>query len=197
MNKSYISHVIISFGIIALAIVLGHIRSSGPVSGDITPANIFPDARNMSYVVGGETFYLVDGKAEKEYVPGSTTKNTLYLFGEPTYGDLDGDGDTDAAVLLVNNPGGSGTFFYAALIVNDGMQTYHATSAMLLGDRIAPQTVEIHDGRAVYNFAVRKGNEPMNTQPSVGKSVWVNYDRKTGEIGEWVKGFEGESVMPR
>lgn len=155
------------------------------------------DVRNMTYKVENGTFTLKNGKSEIEYTPGSATKNTLMLFGEPAYGDLDGDGDTDAAVLLVNNSGGSGTFYYAALVVNDGTQIYHTTRAMLLGDRIAPQTIEIHEGRAVYNFAERRADEPMSMQPSIGKSVWVYYDKKSNEIGEWVKGFEGESNLPR
>jgi heat shock protein HslJ len=149
-------------------------------------------ASNATYVVGTEAFILKDGKAEKEIVPGSATKNTLMLFGQPVMGDLDADGDTDAAVLLVNNPGGSAVFYYAALLINNG-GVYTATPAMLLGDRIAPQNIVIQDGRAVYNFAERKAGEPMTTAPSVGKSIWVNFDVKTGQIGEWVKGFEGEA----
>ncbi|MCX6736189.1 MAG: hypothetical protein NTZ13_03845 [Candidatus Parcubacteria bacterium] len=154
------------------------------------------DLKNMSYVVNKEVFELKNGKAEKEYTPGSASKNTLTMFGEPVYGDLNGDGKTDAAILLANDPGGSGTFYYAVLAINRGTN-YIPTNAMLLGDRIAPQTVEIHDGRAVYNFAERKGTDPMTTQPSIGKSVWVHYNEKANEIGEWVKDFEGESNLPK
>jgi hypothetical protein len=161
----------------------------------ISPTQKIPDVKNMSYRIGSETFVLTNGKAEKDMV-GSVSKNTLMMFGEPVYGDLNGDGKTDAALLFANDAGGSGTFYYAVLAINNG-NDYTPTNAMFLGDRIAPQTVEIQDGRAVYNFAERKGTEPMTAQPSIGKSVWVHYDAKTNEIGEWVKDFEGESNLPK
>lgn len=187
MNKTTISIVlIIMFFIVGLMIISNKVgQKPAPV---VTSA---PSLKNISVKVGSDTFNLVNGKAEIEVAPGSATKNTLMLFGEPVMGDLDGDGDVDAALLFVNNPGGSGAFFYAVLAINNS-GAYKATEAMLLGDRIAPQTVEIHEGRAVYNFAVRKVGEPFSVQPSVGRSVWVNYDPKKNQIGEWVKDFEGE-----
>lgn len=150
------------------------------------------DIKNMSYTVSGETFVLKDGKAEKEYSEGGSVKNEVYIFGEPVYGDFDKDGDEDGAIWLINNPGGSGLFFYAVLLINNGT-SYKATNAMLLGDRIAPQTLEVQDGRALYNFAKRRADEPMTSSPSIGESVWIHYNKETGEIGQWVKDFEGES----
>jgi hypothetical protein len=152
------------------------------------------DPKNISYVVEGAVFNMKDGKAEIKYAPGSASKNILRVFGEPVYGDLDGDGDSDAALILQNQPGGSGIFYYAVLAINaDGK--YRATNALVLGDRIAPQTVEIRDGRAVFNYAVRKAGEPMSAQPSEGKSLWIHFDKNTAEIGEWVRDFEGESAI--
>jgi len=152
------------------------------------------DVKNMTYVVSGETFNLKNGRAENIDISSSATKNILMTFGEPVIGDLNGDGIKDVAVLLENNPGGSGSFFYAVLVLSNG-KTFKPTNSMLLGDRIAPQTVEIQNGQAVYNFAERKAGEPFTNQPSIGKSVWVYYDKKTGEIGELVKNFEGESAI--
>ncbi len=152
-----------------------------------------PEVNNLSYNVDGDVFNLVDGKAEILSLPGSATMNSLSIFGEPVYGDLDADGDVDGAVWLLNEPGGTGVFYYGALVMNDGTGKGVATNTMFLGDRIAPQTLEVQDGRVVYNFAIRKETDPMTAEPSVGKSVWVNYDKNTGEIGEWVKDFEGEA----
>lgn len=149
------------------------------------------DPLNMTYNVDGQVFTLVDGKAEVS-IPESTTKNSLYLFGQPVSADFDTDGDTDQALWLMNDAGGTGKFYYAVLVMNDGLGG-KPTNAMFLGDRIAPQSVAIEEGRAVYNFAERKPGEPMTTEPSVGKSVWVHYDKNTGGIGEWVKDFEGEA----
>ena len=180
--------------IVAIICILGVYKFNFTDGGDVViPISMVKDVKNLSYVVNGETFNLVGGIASNEIAPGSATKNTLSIFGEPVYGDLNGDGKNDAAILLANNPGGSGTFYYAVLAIDGNDDKYKVTNTLLLGDRIAPQTIEIHDGRAVFNYAIRKAGEPMTTPPSIGKSLWINYDKKTGNIGEWVKDFEGEA----
>ena len=182
-------------GLFVIVAVAGMYRFNFTDGGDIVPVTITqPDPHSMTYRIGNDTFTLKDGKSEIDSAPGSASKNTLMIFGEPIYGDLDKDGDTDATVLLVNTTGGSGVFYYAVLAINNGTST-RATNVMYLGDRIAPQTVEIHDGVAVYNFAERKGTDPMTAQPSIGKSVWVHYDSNKNEIGELVKNFKGESAQ--
>jgi hypothetical protein len=141
-----------------------------------------PNVDNQVYVIGDESYTVIDGKSGDEVI----------VFGKPAYGDLDRDGDTDAAVYIVNQTSGTGIFYYGVLVINNNGQ-YRPTNSMFLGDRIAPQNVEIHDGRAVYNFADRRADEPMSVEPSHAKSVWVNYDASRNEIGEWVKDFEGET----
>jgi hypothetical protein len=140
----------------------------------------------MTVEIEGEKFALENGKAEKEIDSGSAMKNTIMIFGEPVYADLDEDGDQDAAVLLVSSSGGTGSFYYAVLGINNGKQGYKASNTIFLGDRVAPQTVEIHDGRALFNYAIRKDSEPMSARPSIGKSFWVNFDKNTGKISERV-----------
>jgi heat shock protein HslJ len=150
------------------------------------------DPKNISYTIENKVFTLINGKATNNSEGGSASSESLQLFGEPVYGDLNGDGKNDAAVLLVYNPGGSGTFYYAALILSK-VASYSVTNSLFLGDRVAPQTVNIIDGRAVYNYAERKAGEPMTTQPSVGRSMYVHIDQTTGQIGELVQNFEGEA----
>lgn len=185
MNKNFYTIVAV---IIVLIVGFLFISKKSGVDNNIGSNSV----KNISVKIGGETFDLVNGRAEKEIAPNSATKNKLIMFGEPVMGDLDKDGDEDAAILLANDLGGSGTFYYAVLAINNN-GVYKATETMFLGDRIAPQTINIMEGRAVYNFAERKAGEPFSTMPSIGKSVWVHYDVKTNQIGEWVKDFEGES----
>jgi hypothetical protein len=133
------------------------------------------DPLNATYVIDGQAVTLVNGKAEKEATPGSATKITTTIFGQPTSGDLNNDGEADAAIILVQDPGGSGTFYYAAAAINtaNGAQ---GTNAVLLGDRIAPQNIEIKNGQVVANYVDRKPGESMTTTPSVGVSVYLTYD---------------------
>jgi len=164
-----------------------------PVSAPTTSNN---DVKNISYIIDKESFQLKDGVFVRDIAPNSATKQTVRIFGEPIYGDLNGDRKDDAALMLSNDMGGSGTFYYAVLAIATST-TYKATNALILGDRIAPQTIEIHDGRAVFNYVERKSREPMTTRPSIGKSLWIHYDAKTNNIGEWVKDFEGEADVNR
>lgn len=154
-----------------------------------------PDVMNMTYIVDGDVFKLVDGRAEKTVeveLDGYTTTISLMLVGEPLYADIDGDGDTDSAVWLVNNSGGTGRFIYGAFVINNG-ENFKSPNAMFLGDRILTKNIEWKEGRVVYNFLERGFDEPMSADPTIPRTVWVHYDKARNEIGEWVKDFEGES----
>ena len=132
---------------------------------------------DTTYTIGDQPYALLGGHVEKEVAPDSAMKEKVSVFGEPVYGDLDADGDLDAALFIVQESGGSGVFYYIAVAVNDG-GVYKGTNAMLLGDRIAPQTIEVRNGRAVANYAERKANEAFSVAPSVGKSIWIHLDIK-------------------
>lgn len=97
------------------------------------------------------------------------------IFGQPTIGDLNGDGSADAALILTQNTGGSGTFYYVVAAINTASST-QGTNAVLLGDRIAPQNIEIKSNQIIVNYADRKLTEPMTTAPSVGVSVYLTLD---------------------
>ena len=99
-------------------------------------------------------------------------------FGDDTIGDLNGDGIPDVAFIVTTDGGGSGTFYYviAALETGGG---YVATNAVLLGDRIAPQTLSIKNGEVMANYADRKPGEPMTTEPSVGVTKYLKVEGTT------------------
>ena len=127
------------------------------------------DSKDATYLIDGESVTLKGGSAESEIVPGSASKKITRYFGNDAVGDLNGDGRDDVAFLLTQTSGGSGTFYYltAALATEKG---YEGLNAVLLGDRIAPQTTEIADGKITVNYADRKTDEPMTASPSLGVS---------------------------
>ena len=136
------------------------------------------DPLNATYVVDGQSIKLTNGGASMEVAPGSAAKITTMVFGTPVGGDLNGDGKEDAAVVLVQNPGGSGTFYYVAAAINRGNAT-QGTNAISFGDRVAPQTLEINNGKIIMNYADRKPGEPMTVQPSVGVSRYFTVQNGT------------------
>ena len=60
------------------------------------------------------------------------------------FGDLNGDGIWDAAVVLEANGGGSGTFRSLEAVVNEDGAPVHVASA-LLGDRVQLEEIIIAD----------------------------------------------------
>lgn len=130
------------------------------------------DHKNTTYEIEGQKITLVNGRIETEVAPGSASKLITQYFGGDVSGDLNNDGATDIAFILTQSGGGSGAFYYvvAALKNNKG---YQGTNAILLGDRIAPQTSEIKNDTLIINYADRQPGEPMTTQPSVNKSKYI------------------------
>ncbi len=128
--------------------------------------------KNASYMVEGGLVLLRDGQSEVEAESGMDVKIITRYFGNEARGDLNADGKEDIAFILTQSSGGTGTFYYvvAALKTDDG---YIGTNAILIGDRIAPQTTEIRDGQIIVNYAVRASHEPMAARPSIGTSKYL------------------------
>ncbi len=162
-----------------------------------SPAPAQADYKNASYTIDGEAVKLVNGISEVESAPGSASKTITKYFGNEVRKDLGGDGREDIAFLLTQERGGSGTFFYvvAALNTENG---YMGSHAVLLGDRISPQTTESGPGKSIIvNYADRAQGEPMTTPPSFGKSLRLILDIPSMQFGVVAEDFEGEADPAR
>ncbi len=127
------------------------------------------DGKNSTFSINKESFTLINGLSEIPAAPNSTSKIITRYFGNEATGDLNGDNLEDQAFLITQEAGGSGLFYYVVVALKK-TEGYQTTNAFFVGDRIAPQSTEIHsDAKELHvNFAERKANEPMTTQPSVG-----------------------------
>lgn len=76
------------------------------------------------------------------------------------YGDLNGDGQSDAVVFLVSNSGGSGTFTYLAIVAADGEKPVNLATT-LLGDRIQVQSVELEGDQITVQMLAQGPDDPM------------------------------------
>jgi len=160
-------------------------------------AKVVLDHRNAEYVIDGERVKLEGGVAEVEAAPGSAAMIVTKYFGNELLTDLNDDGREDIVFILTQNPGGSGTFYYAVAALNTEAG-YIGSDGYLLGDRIAPQTTEESQNPrqvnvVVVNYADRKADEPRSTTPSVGKSAYLKLDIDTMRWGIVEPNFEGES----
>ena len=93
-------------------------------------------------------------------------------------GDLNGDGVADAAVVLVSNPGGSGTFYELAAVLNENGQPHHGAS-ILLGDRVRILAMAIKDGQITVHMITQGPNDPMSI-PTL--EVTNRYELKDGKL---------------
>jgi len=155
------------------------------------------DYKNAEYVLNGVPVRLVDGVSETPSASDSASRTITRYFGNDLNIDLDNDGREDVAFILTQETGGSGVFYYAVAALNTNAG-YIGSDGYLLGDRIAPQTINAspnprHKNVVVFNYADRAPNEPMTARPSFGKSVYLKIDSTNMRWGIVVPDFEGES----
>lgn len=106
------------------------------------------------------TIKMTNGTYHEEGQPGGATELVITLHPKTAFGDLNGDGMGDAAVVLVSVPGGSGTFYDLAAVINqDGTPKHVATQP--LGDRIKLQALSIESGIITVDTVTHGPDDPM------------------------------------
>lgn len=109
-------------------------------------SNGLPDALGAVAVSGiyDDPVQLVDGRfVGAPFVPGGASRPSVTLLPEPhASADVDGDGERDWLVVLAESSGGSGTFYYLAVIQTSG-STVRNPATVLLGDRVDPQAIDV------------------------------------------------------
>ncbi|MCX6065311.1 MAG: hypothetical protein NT121_06105 [Chloroflexi bacterium] len=105
----------------------------------------------------GHTVKLVDGKYEQ----GSGADYMFaQLLDQVAFGDLNGDGLGDAAILLAENGGGSGVFVSVIAILNQNGQPVQGPAAPV-DDRPKINKIAIENGEIFLDAIIHGINEPM------------------------------------
>ena len=145
----------------------------------------------------GTTVTLSDGVSEKVLDNDIGALVTVRYFGNELFKDLNDDGRDDVVFILTEDRGGSGTFFYVVAALNTEAG-YLGSHALLLGDRIAPQTTESGPGKQIIvNYAKRAPGEPMTAVPTVGQSERLILDLESMQFGVVAPDFAGEADPER
>lgn len=127
-----------------------------------------PDPANATYEIGTESITLRNGRSEVPVAPGSAAKRLTVLLPELTaHGEVTGDGAVDTVAILVDQPGGTGSFYYLAVLPGPAAARWPSLGAALLGDRIKVERVSVADGVVTVDYLDRKPDEPMSAPPSV------------------------------
>ncbi|MCX6795173.1 MAG: DUF333 domain-containing protein [Candidatus Falkowbacteria bacterium] len=169
MKKILIITSILVFSVIVLIVALGAYKFNS-ISQEVNrPIVTKTSYLNTTYVLEGQKVVLKNGVNESTAAPDSVTKIVTKYFGGESLGDLNGDGQNDVALILTQQGGGSGTFYYLSAALTDN-QGYSGLNAIFLGDRIALQNTEIKDGVVTVSYAERQTGEDFSVPPSVAVS---------------------------
>ncbi len=153
---------------------------------------------------------LVDGvtvlqNGEFTYVPSSQTETTdtqakidnvtrkrervsVRLSELQTFGDLDADGDDDAAVILIANAGGDFTRYYLAVVRNDAAIGVNVAT-IALGDGIQVDTVAIEGGQVVVDLITHGPQDPLCC-PTRNESRF--YNLANNQLTPYINGWQVE-----
>jgi len=101
---------------------------------------------------------LVNGEYREPAAPGSATQTVVKLTDDIAFGKL--DGKDAAAVILVTDPGGSGTFYDLALLLR-GPQGWMNQDIAFLGDRIKIHSLAIENGAIVVDMTTHGPGDRM------------------------------------
>lgn len=101
--------------------------------------------RNAEYALYQVTVRLEDGRLERKVSWSDHVRESWQLHDPIAFGDLNGDGVEDAAVVLTYNGGGSGTFYSLLAVRNENGAPVHIAS-FGIGDRVRLNALEIAAG---------------------------------------------------
>jgi heat shock protein HslJ len=139
---------------------------------------------NMTYDgIQGGSVELSDGRFLGEpFVEGGVSRPSVELLDEMTeFGDLDGDGADDAAVLLAESSGGSGTrIFLSVVSARSGEPATHGTA--LVGDRPQIRSMHISDGTIRLELVARGPEDPACCPTHFWTQEWALDDGELTQI---------------
>jgi hypothetical protein len=161
--------------LVLLCLALMGCTTLAPASGSETPTGNFGPAaqpptvgltlrglQNAEYhSPDWGDFRLVEGVYSRTPSdPGASATYSTQLIQPVIYGDLNGDGIEDAAVILTTQNGGTGHFRELAAVLNRGGAAYNVDTVSL-GDRVVVETGRIEADIIVLSMRVQGPNDGM------------------------------------
>ena len=131
---------------------------------------------------------LEGGEFRQPIAPGSASELVIQL-DKWTTGELDGNYGVDAAAITVEDPGGSGTFYFLHALVNDEGTLRDADFAFL-GDRVRIEGVSIHGQIITVAMLDRAPDAPYAEPPT--KAVIRQFRLQDETLVEQGDGGDGE-----
>jgi len=124
------------------------------------PVETLKNATYHSTILPGN-FQLVNGLYKLPPIPGESQDDYFIRLVDPiAFGDLNGDGLPDAAVILKSRAGGTGVFSDLAAVLNQNDKPLNIATVDL-GDRVLVNDAIIQDGEIVLDMMIHGPNEGL------------------------------------
>jgi hypothetical protein len=118
---------------------------------------------NTSYLNGfakDGVVQLVDGMHREPTADNSATELVVMLTNYAVFGDVTDDQTEDAVVVLVSQPGGSGSFYDLAVVRKQG-DALTNMAVIQLGDRVQIKSLHIEDSEIAVDMLTQGPDDPM------------------------------------
>ena len=146
---------------------------------------------------------LEDGLFSWTPVPGSASVERFLLHRGVAFGDLNGDGVSDAVVIMVHVSAGTGNFRHLYVVLNEGGEP-HPVAQSFVGDRIIVEHVLVVDGTIDLLLWTYRPEEPYGSTPTLQVAQRYRLDGQTLQLlseeelnaDEVVKETEVREVIP-
>lgn len=126
------------------------------------PAGLSPsELANASYpsqYTPDGTVTLESGRFSEPVAPGSATEIKVNITRHLAYGEL--NGTPSAAIVLVSDPGGSGTFYDLHVMVSQNGQPVSVASTML-GNRVDINSIAVENNQIVVDMVQAGPDDPL------------------------------------
>lgn len=121
------------------------------------------ELKNAEYYIPSyrETVQLENGSYFRPWSPGSATGLEVKLFDDKiAFGDLNGDGKEDAAVIVYSSGGGSGSFRDLAIVINQADESL-SPAPQFLGDRVKINSITVQSGIITLDMIIHGEGDAM------------------------------------
>ena len=122
------------------------------------------DPLNANYYIDGIVYTLINGSLEQQ-IDDSDTLNKFKLTEFKASGDINKDGTDDTAVLLTNDAGENGVFYYIGILTSGPNAIIENT--YFLGDRIVVKSINFVDGNFEVTYLDRDSETSFDQPPTI------------------------------
>ena len=121
-------------------------------------------SRQAARIFGNATYVMWDGYAAQTTTLVDGIHDEPYLYvrydGQYVYGDFNGDGVQDAAVILIENNGGTAEWYTLTFLIHDGETLVHRASRVL-DDRAIINSMRETNGKVLVDMFVHQEGDCM------------------------------------